>query len=180
MPVLTTQLWQRCLFNFRIANIKRCNGIPVCYVRISLITIWQLLIFYISTLFHFQFCDSQFLLDVLSTSWNFRSRRWWFKSWFSVLWHCVMESCHITTPPHKSYTYFLIALTSKVLRLIMRLKVKVKLSLCFNWAPRHEGVLGSGGTAPRTLWPRQWMEVNSQIHAPAALPPGKEPLVHIG
>jgi len=23
-------------------------------------------------------------------------------------------------------------------------KVKVKLSLCFNWAPRHEGVLGSG------------------------------------
>jgi hypothetical protein len=24
------------------------------------------------------------------------------------------------------------------------------------------------------------MEVNGQLHAPAALPPGKEPLVHIG
>jgi len=24
-------------------------------------------------------------------------------------------------------------------------KVKVKLSLCFNWVPSHEGVLGSGG-----------------------------------
>jgi hypothetical protein len=30
-------------------------------------------------------------------------------------------------------------------------KVKVKLSLCFDWAPRHEGVLGSGGIAPRIL-----------------------------
>jgi hypothetical protein len=30
--------------------------------------------------------------------------------------------------------------------------VKVKLSLCFNWAPRHEGVLGSGGIAPPILW----------------------------
>jgi hypothetical protein len=25
---------------------------------------------------------------------------------------------------------------------------------CFNWAPRHEGVLESGGTAPFILWPR--------------------------
>jgi hypothetical protein len=31
---------------------------------------------------------------------------------------------------------------------------KVKLFLCFNWTPRHEGVLGSGGT-PRILWPRR-------------------------
>jgi hypothetical protein len=30
-------------------------------------------------------------------------------------------------------------------------KVNVKLSLCFNWALRHEGVLGSGGIAPRIL-----------------------------
>jgi hypothetical protein len=31
-------------------------------------------------------------------------------------------------------------------------KVKVKLSLCFNWSPRHEGVLvGSGGIAPWIL-----------------------------
>jgi len=28
---------------------------------------------------------------------------------------------------------------------------KVKLSLCFNGEPRHEGVLGSGGIAPRIL-----------------------------
>jgi len=27
-----------------------------------------------------------------------------------------------------------------------------KVFLCFNWAPRHEGVLGSGGIAPRILW----------------------------
>jgi len=30
-------------------------------------------------------------------------------------------------------------------------KGKVKLSLCCNWAPQHEGVLGSGGNAPRIL-----------------------------
>jgi hypothetical protein len=29
--------------------------------------------------------------------------------------------------------------------------VKVNLSLCFNWTPLHEGVLGSGGIAPRVL-----------------------------
>jgi hypothetical protein len=28
---------------------------------------------------------------------------------------------------------------------------KVNLSLCFNWAPRHEGVMGSGGIAPGIL-----------------------------
>jgi hypothetical protein len=32
--------------------------------------------------------------------------------------------------------------------------IMVKLSLCFNWAPRHEGVLGSGCIAPLILWPR--------------------------
>jgi hypothetical protein len=31
------------------------------------------------------------------------------------------------------------------------LKVKVNLSMCFNWAPRYEGLLGSGGIAPRIL-----------------------------
>jgi hypothetical protein len=30
-------------------------------------------------------------------------------------------------------------------------KVKIKLSLCFNSAPRHEGVSGSGGIAPLIL-----------------------------
>jgi len=33
----------------------------------------------------------------------------------------------------------------------VNLKVKVKLSLCFNWTLRHEGVLGSGDTAPCIL-----------------------------
>jgi hypothetical protein len=32
-----------------------------------------------------------------------------------------------------------------------KLKVKVKLSLCFNGAPRHEGELRSGGIAPSIL-----------------------------
>jgi hypothetical protein len=58
--------------------------------------------------------------------------------------------------------------------------VKVKLSLCFDWAPRHEGVLGGGGIAPLILWPRHEMEVSGQLHALAALPPGKEPLLPIG
>jgi hypothetical protein len=58
-------------------------------------------------------------------------------------------------------------------------KLKVKLSLCFNWAPRHEGVLGSGGIASLILWPRHYMEVSGQLHAPAALSPGKETLLPI-
>jgi len=33
-------------------------------------------------------------------------------------------------------------------------KQKVKLSLCFNEPPRHEGVVGSGCVAPRILLPR--------------------------
>jgi hypothetical protein len=35
---------------------------------------------------------------------------------------------------------------------------------------------GSGGIAPRIIWPRHQMEVSGQLHAPAALPPGKESL----
>jgi hypothetical protein len=46
----------------------------------------------------------------------------------------------------------------------------------FNWAPRYEGVLGSGSIAPRILWPWHYVEVSHQLHAPAALPPGKSPL----
>jgi len=30
------------------------------------------------------------------------------------------------------------------LNTIIKVKVEVKLSLCFNWAQRHEGVLGGG------------------------------------
>jgi hypothetical protein len=55
------------------------------------------------------------------------------------------------------------------------IKRKVKLSMCFffNWAPRHEGVLESGGIAPLILWPRHLMKVSGQLHAPVALLPGK-------
>jgi hypothetical protein len=38
---------------------------------------------------------------------------------------------------------------------------------------------GSGGIAPFILWPRHYMEVSGQLHAPVALPPGKELLVLI-
>jgi hypothetical protein len=47
--------------------------------------------------------------------------------------------------------------------------VDVKLSVCFNCAPCHKGVLGSGRLAPRIL------EVSGQLHATAALPKGKIP-----
>jgi hypothetical protein len=33
----------------------------------------------------------------------------------------------------------------------VKVNVEVKLSLCFNWAPLHEGVLGSGGVAALIL-----------------------------
>jgi hypothetical protein len=39
---------------------------------------------------------------------------------------------------------------------------------------------GNGGIAPLILSPRHYMEVSGQLHAPAALPPGKEPLLPIG
>jgi hypothetical protein len=52
-------------------------------------------------------------------------------------------------------------------------KVKVKLSLCFNWAPRHEGILGRGGIAPHILdLGTRW---SGQLNAPAALSQGKSP-----
>jgi hypothetical protein len=35
-----------------------------------------------------------------------------------------------------------------------KVKVKVKLSLCFNWAPRHEGVLGKWRYSSTHSWPR--------------------------
>jgi hypothetical protein len=37
---------------------------------------------------------------------------------------------------------------------IQLIKLKVKMFLCFNWATRFEGVLGSGGIAPLIIWPR--------------------------
>jgi len=55
-------------------------------------------------------------------------------------------------------------------------KVKVNLSPCINWTPRHGGILGRGCSFTHS-WLRHWMEVSGQIHAPATLPPEKEPLV---
>jgi hypothetical protein len=53
---------------------------------------------------------------------------------------------------HWSKLYIALSLTLPfcVLR-SMSVKMSVKLSLCFNWAPGHEGVLGSRGIAPRIL-----------------------------
>jgi hypothetical protein len=39
---------------------------------------------------------------------------------------------------------------------------------------------GSGGIATLILLPWHWVEVSGQLLSPAALPPGKEPLVPIG
>jgi hypothetical protein len=49
------------------------------------------------------------------------------------------------------------------------MELKVKLFLCFNGVPRYEGVFGRVDLALD--------RVNGQLHAPAALPPRKEPTV---
>jgi hypothetical protein len=51
-------------------------------------------------------------------------------------------------------------------------KWRVKLSLCFNWAPRHEGVLGKWRYSSTLSWPRYYMEVSGQLQFLAALPTG--------
>jgi hypothetical protein len=54
-------------------------------------------------------------------------------------------------------------------------EVKVKLSLCFNWAPRHEDILGSGDIAPRILdLGTRWRWVVSFTSRPL-YPQGKSP-----
>jgi hypothetical protein len=50
------------------------------------------------------------------------------------------------------------------------LRIKVKLSLVLNWVPRHENTWGSGGIA------RHYFYVCGWLHAPAALPPRRDPL----
>jgi hypothetical protein len=50
------------------------------------------------------------------------------------------------------------------------------LSLCLtNLALHHEGVRGSGRIDPYLFYLCASLEVSGQFHAPAALPPGKEP-----
>jgi hypothetical protein len=76
----------------------------------------------------------------------------------------------------KPWTFvYLYLVSSRLFR-----KVKVKLSLCLTKHHAMKAYWGSGGMAPLILWPRHEMEVSGQLHALAALPPGKEPLVHIG
>jgi hypothetical protein len=57
-------------------------------------------------------------------------------------------------------------------------KVKVKLPLCFNWAPRNEGVLGEWRySSTHSL--TSALDGRGQLHVPAALPPrGKGPGTH--
>jgi hypothetical protein len=61
-----------------------------------------------------------------------------------------------------------------------KVNVKVKLSLCFNWAPRHEGGLGerrynSTHSLTSALDGVEWSTLR-----PGRFTPGKEPLVPIG
>jgi len=50
-------------------------------------------------------------------------------------------------------------------------KGKVKLSLYFNWTPRHEGVLGEWRYSFTHCWPRYQMEVRGQLETTAAFTP---------
>jgi hypothetical protein len=75
-----------------------------------------------------------------------------------------------------------IAAIFKILHLsvyyLLTLTVKVKF-LCFNWASRHEGVLGNWKySSTHSL--TSALDESGQFHAPAALPPGKEPLAPTG
>jgi hypothetical protein len=58
---------------------------------------------------------------------------------------------------------------------LIMVKATVNLSLCFYWSPRHEGVLGSGGIAPRILdLGTRWRWVIS-FTPPPLYPQGKSP-----
>jgi hypothetical protein len=57
--------------------------------------------------------------------------------------------------------------------------IEVMSSLCFNWAPRLEGVLEEWWYSSTPSWTQHWMEVSGQFHAPAALNPKKKaPCTH--
>jgi hypothetical protein len=51
----------------------------------------------------------------------------------------------------KIHSNIIIPPTFQVFQVVSSLQVKVKLSLRFNSAPRHESALGSGGIGPRLL-----------------------------
>jgi hypothetical protein len=71
--------------------------------------------------------------------------------------------------------YLQIYLRILIERLKVKVKVKVKLFLCFNWAPRHEGVLGEWRCSSTHSLTSALDRVSGQLHTPAALPPWKEP-----
>jgi hypothetical protein len=74
---------------------------------------------------------------------------------------------------------YVLSLPSRICIHCLFMKVKVKLSLCFNWAPRHEGVLGSGGIDPRILdLGTRWRWVVSFTPRPL-YPQGKSPELQI-
>jgi hypothetical protein len=53
--------------------------------------------------------------------------------------------------------------------------IPVKANFCL-WLSKQNGTNNYGECLCRcTLWPRHWLEVSGQLHAPAALPPGKCP-----
>jgi len=54
---------------------------------------------------------------------------------------------------------------------------EVKLSLCLTKHQARKAYWGSGGIAPHIDLGTRWR--CGQLHAPAALPPGKEPLLPI-
>jgi len=50
---------------------------------------------------------------------------------------------------------------------IASIKIKVKLSLCFKWAPHYDGTLGEWRYSSTHSWPWQKMEMSGQLHMPA-------------
>jgi hypothetical protein len=82
--------------------------------------------------------------------------------WGLVALHCVSCVIHVTIISFLVFESVVLSVSRKKSRgshicIVIHDKLisgKVKLFLCFNWAPRHEGVLGSGGIATLTRWPR--------------------------
>jgi hypothetical protein len=92
------------------------------------------------------------------------------------------DEVSLRIPVYSCYSYGLIfRLSSRgTLYVVDRFLTKVKLLLCSNWAPRHEGVLREWRYSSTHFLPRHYMEVSGQFYAPAALPPGEETLVPTG
>jgi hypothetical protein len=59
-------------------------------------------------------------------------------------------------------------------------KVKVKLSLCFKWAPRHEGVLGGAKVQLHPFLTSALDGGEWSASCPGRSTPGKEPRVPTG